>query len=41
VCDPAVIARVAARRVDPGDEVRVRLVAADPANRSVTFERVA
>jgi exoribonuclease R len=39
--DPAIVARVDARRVDPGDEVRVRLVAADPAQRAVRFERVA
>jgi VacB/RNase II family 3'-5' exoribonuclease len=39
--DPPVVARVDARRVDPGDEVRVRLVRADPDTRSVVFERVA
>jgi exoribonuclease R len=40
VCEPAIIARVAARRVDPGDEIRVKLVRADPASRSIEFERV-
>jgi exoribonuclease R len=40
VCEPAVMARVAARRVDPGDEIRVRLVRADPASRSIEFDRV-
>ena len=39
--DPAVVARVDARRVDPGDEIRVRLVLADPATGRVEFERVA
>ena len=29
LAEPAVLARVAAHRVDPGDEIRVRLVAAD------------
>lgn len=40
VRDPAIVARVVARRVDPGDEIRVKLVAADAARRSVSFERV-
>jgi len=39
--DPAVVARVDARRVDPGDEIRARLVLADPATGRVGFERVA
>ena len=38
--EPAVLARVTARRVDPGDEVRVRLVRADPGTRTVEFDRV-
>jgi exoribonuclease R len=38
--DPAVIARVPARRVEPGDRIRVRLTAADPVGRTVSFERV-
>jgi exoribonuclease R len=40
VRDPAIVARVVARRVEPGDQIRVELVAADPARRSVTFARV-
>jgi exoribonuclease R len=40
VCEPAIMARVDARRVDPGDEIRVKLVGADPTSRSVEFERV-
>ncbi len=41
VLDPAIVARVDARRVDPGDEVRVRLVHVDVGQRRVEFERVA
>ncbi len=41
VCEPAIVARVDARRVDPGDEVRVRLVRVDVGQRRVEFERVA
>ena len=41
VRDPAIVARVDARRVDPGDEVRVRLVRVDVGQRRVEFERVA
>jgi VacB/RNase II family 3'-5' exoribonuclease len=37
---PAVVARVDARRVEPGDEIRVKLEAADPEQRRVTFTRV-
>jgi exoribonuclease R len=37
----AVVARVKARGLHPGDELRVRLVAADPTRRAVAFERVA
>lgn len=40
VLEPAVVARVVARRVDPGDDVQVKLVRADPAERRVEFERV-
>jgi exoribonuclease R len=40
ICDPAIVSRVAAHSVDPGDAVRVRLTGADPAARAVTFERV-
>ncbi len=39
--EPAVVARVDARRVDPGDEVRVRLVSVDTTLGRVEFERVA
>jgi len=38
--DLPVAARVSARDVEPGDELRVRLTAADPDRRAVTFERV-
>ena len=41
LCDVAVVARVKARGVQPGDDVRVKLVEADPAKRLVRFERVA
>ncbi|MDO7844330.1 RNB domain-containing ribonuclease [Sphingomonas immobilis] len=37
--DQPVVARVATQGVTPGDEVHVRLVAADAEKRSVTFER--
>ena len=40
ILEPAVLARVQARRVDPGDAVRVRLVEADIAAGLVRFERV-
>ena len=40
ILEPAVLARVQARRVDPGDDVRVRLVEADIAAGLVRFERV-
>ncbi len=40
VADPAVLVRVRAARVDPGDPIRARLVAADPATRTVEFQRV-
>jgi exoribonuclease R len=40
ITDPAIVARVDARHVDPGDRVRVRLVAAEPEQRTVRFERV-
>lgn len=41
ISDPAILTTVSARRVDPGDDVRVRLLAADPGRRTVEFERVA
>jgi len=40
VLDPAIVARVVARRVDPGDDIKVKLVRADPAERRIEFERV-
>jgi len=40
ISDPAVLVRTSARRVDPGDDLRVRLVSADPEHRTVDFERV-
>ena len=40
VVEPAVMAHVSAHRVDPGDPVRVRLVAADPVARRIEFTRV-
>ena len=41
LCDVAVVAKTKARGVQPGDEVRVKLIEADPAQRLVRFERVA
>jgi exoribonuclease R len=41
IADPAILARVGASRVTPGDEIRVKLVAADVAARTVEFQRVA
>jgi exoribonuclease R len=38
--EPAVLAHVSAKRVDPGDDVRVRLDRADPATRTIEFTRV-
>ena len=40
VRDPAVLVRVAAHRVDPGEDVRVRITAVDVDARSVNVERV-
>ena len=40
LCEPAVVARVSAHGVSPGDNIRVRLVSSDPSRRMVTFERV-
>jgi exoribonuclease R len=39
--DPAVLARVTARKVDPGDDVRVEVVAVDVEQRTVELRRVA
>jgi exoribonuclease R len=41
LCDVPVIARVTARGVQPGDDVRVRLRAADHVQRTLQFDRVA
>ena len=38
--EPAVVGRVATNGVRPGDAVRVRLVAADPAERRIGLERI-
>ena len=40
LCEVAVLAKIKARGVQPGDEVRVKLVKADPVERLVQFERV-
>ena len=37
--DLPVVARVSARRVEPGDELRVKLTEANPDQRIVTFQR--
>jgi exoribonuclease R len=38
--DEPVVARVAAHDVEPGDAISVRLTAADPVRRAISFERV-
>ena len=40
IAEPAILARVGASRVTPGDAIRVRLVEADPVARRVEFHRV-
>lgn len=40
ICEPAVVARTVARRVDPGDDIEVKLVDVDVTERRVEFERV-
>jgi exoribonuclease R len=40
IARPAVVARVEARRVDPGDGLRVRLIGVDVERREIRFERV-
>ena len=40
LCDPAVVARVNAHGVEPGDALKVRLTAADPLTRTVEFQRI-
>jgi exoribonuclease R len=41
LCDLPVVSRVSIHRVEPGDDVRVRVVEADVATRTMKFERVA
>ena len=38
--EPAVLARLRAHRVSPGDAVRAKLVRADPTSRSIELTRV-
>lgn len=40
ITEPAVLTRIAAHRVDPGDNVRVRLSSVDVEKREVEFDRV-
>ena len=40
IAEPAVLARLSARGVDPGDDVRVRLVSVDVERGQIEFERV-
>jgi hypothetical protein len=40
ITDPAVLTRIRASHVTPGDDVRAKLISADPDNRKVEFERV-
>ena len=41
LCDVAVVARVDAKGVEPGERIVAKLVAASPDERSISFERVA
>ncbi len=41
LCDVAVVSRIQVDGLHPGDNIRVKLVSADPAGRAVVFERVA
>jgi exoribonuclease R len=41
IADPAIVGRVPAHRVDPGDEIRVKVVHVDVVAAQVTYERVA
>lgn len=41
LAEPAVVGRVTAHHIDPGDDIRVRLVSVDVAAPEVVFERVA
>lgn len=40
ICEPAVIARTTARRVDPGDEIRVRVTSVDVSERRIDVDRI-
>jgi len=40
ICEPAVLTRLAARHVDPGDEIGVRLTSVDVDTSTTSFERV-
>ena len=40
ICEPAVVTRAVARRVDPGDEIQVKLVSVDVTERHIEVERV-
>ncbi|MFK7918674.1 MAG: RNB domain-containing ribonuclease [Ilumatobacter sp.] len=40
ICEPAVVTRTVARRVDPGDDIQVKLVSVDVTERRVEFDRV-
>lgn len=40
LCEQAILSRVSAHGVNPGDRIRVRLIASDPVKREVKFERV-
>ena len=40
LCDLPIVARVVAHRVEPGDRLRVTLVAADTAKRTLSFQRL-
>jgi VacB/RNase II family 3'-5' exoribonuclease len=39
--DLPIVARVVAHNVDPGETIRVKLIAAEPATRTITFQRMA
>jgi exoribonuclease R len=41
LCDLPVVSRINAHHVEPGDDVRVRIVSTDIAGRTATLERVA
>ena len=40
IAEPAVLARIQASRVNPGDDVRAKLLSADPDQRRIEFQRV-